>query len=219
MGDGVSVLPKEELDKRLDHTDLAKRLVVTPMLDRAVQMGPGSIDLRLGTDFLLPRLIHQSGIDPGDEDAQMEVDEAQERIVLPLGESLWLHPQQLVLGSTLEFVRLPTDCAAYVLGRSSWGRIGLLVATAVAVHPGYAGSLTLELVNEGNTPIKLWPGLRVAQLVVDQMDIATTQAHPPRFFRAIGPQPAKLGWDHSEVEKLSTLKANLSGSAFVTSGE
>lgn len=205
----MSVLPREALNERLDEADLERRLVVTPMLDRRQQVGPGSIDLRLGTDFLLPRRSAQAGIDPGDAEAQMEVDDAQERLALPLGKSLWLHPQQFVLGSTLEFIRLPADCAAYVLGRSSWGRIGLLVATAVTVQPGYAGSLTLELVNEGDAPIKLWPGLRVAQLVVHQMVCQTAEPYTARFVRAIGPEPAKLGWDQPEVQRLQDVGRGL----------
>ena len=53
---------------------------------------------------------------------------------------------------------------AYVVGRSSWGRLGLIVATAIGVHPGFAGPLTLELRNLGETPLRLYPGQPIAQL-------------------------------------------------------
>jgi dCTP deaminase len=171
------------------------------MLDIEKQVGEGSIDLRLGTDFLIPRSFGGSGIDPAAADVDLNINNAQERIVLPLGASLWLHPGRMVLGSTLEFVHLPHDCAAQVLGRSSWGRIGLLVATAVFVQPGFAGSLTLELVNESDTPIRLHPALRVAQLVVHRFDDFEVP-YVARFARAIGPEPAKLGWEEDEVARI-----------------
>ena len=67
-----------------------------------------------------------------------------QRLVVPFGERLWLHLRQFALGSTLGLIRLPRTLGAYVLGRSSWGGLRLLVATAVMVQPGFAGSLTLE---------------------------------------------------------------------------
>jgi len=82
-----------------------------------------------------------------------------------LRETFVLHPNELVLAATMEWFRLPHDIAGYVTSRSSWGRAGLVVATAVAVHPGFAGCITLELVNIGEVPFVLYPGLRVAQFV------------------------------------------------------
>jgi dCTP deaminase len=205
----MTILPRQELERRLLSAPAKERLFVSPMLDFKRQLGPASIDLRLGTDFLLPRQGATAGLDPGEAGDPTALESVQERVVCPLGEGLWLHPQRMVLGSTLEFIRLPADCGAYVLGRSSWGRIGLLVATAVYVQPGYAGSLTLELVNEADTPIKLWPGLRVAQLVVHKLSEATDAPYDEKYVRAIGPEPAKLGWDSDEVAKLKAIGATL----------
>jgi dCTP deaminase len=214
----MTVLRKETLRKRLRTTNPKKRLVVTPLLDPAEQIGPASIDLRLGTDFLIPRRNLHAGIDPGDDRVAGEVGMSQERVVVPFGENLWLHAQQLVLGATLEFVKLPPDCAAYVLSRSSWGRVGLLVATAITVQPGFGGNLTLELVNEGNTPIKLWPGLRIAQLVVHSLDRTTAFPYAEKFVRAIGPATSKLGWEKNEVQRLSSLGTTLGAETTVGAG-
>lgn len=206
----MTVLRHEDILARLRHEDRLRRLTLSPMLDLNKQVGPGaSVDLRLGTDFLFPRRNLRASIDPGRDDVEQEVGDAQEHLVLPLGDSLWLHPQQLVLGHTLEFVGLPHDCAAYVLGRSSWGRIGLLVATAVTVQPGYRGSLTLELVNEGDTPIRLYPGLRVAQLVLHSMSDVTEFPYDSKFRGAIGPEQAKMGWDAEEVAQVRKLGQRL----------
>ena len=203
------VLSREGLMLRLGN-ELPRelRLAVTPLLDRR-QVGPASIDLRLGTDFLLPRRSADASVNPA-EDTSKNVTDLQERVVLPLGQSLYLQPQQFVLGSTLEFIKVPHDCSASVLGKSSWGRVGLLVATAVTVQPGYTGSLTLELINEGDIPMQLWPGLRVAQLVVEQMDQRTSHPYSKGYVRAIGPETARLGWDRKEVRQIRRLGKGLS---------
>ncbi|KJU86790.1 deoxycytidine triphosphate deaminase, partial [Candidatus Magnetobacterium bavaricum] len=81
-----------------------------------------------------------------------------------VGEDFILHPHQFVLASTLEYISLPSDYYGLVLGRSSWGRLGLNIATATAVNSGYKGCLTLELRNLGETPLPLKIGARIAQL-------------------------------------------------------
>jgi dCTP deaminase len=192
-------------------TPMEARLVVTPLLDPAVQIGPASIDLRLGSDFLLTRRAEGAGIDPASAN-QRAIEDTQELTTVPLGKPFWLHPQQFALGATLEFIRMPRHLGAYVVGRSSWGRIGLIVATAIMVQPGYHGSLTLELVNEGEGPIALYPGLRVAQLTVHRLGEATAhpyQAHA-KYVSPIGPEPPKLAWDSAEVDRMNRVRERLS---------
>lgn len=74
---------------------------------------------------------------------------------MPIGDFFVLHPRQFVLGETIEWVHLPVDLSAYVLGHSSWGRDGLVIATATGVHPGYSGIITLELSNIGEISLSL----------------------------------------------------------------
>jgi dCTP deaminase len=170
------------------------------------QIGPASIDLRLGTEFLLMRRTREATIDPGETTYTSKT--MHDELRVPLGQSLWLHPQQFVLGTTLEFIRLPSDMGAYVLGRSSWGRIGLLVATAVMVQPGYGGTLTLELVNEGDTPICLYPGLRVAQLAVHRLGKRTRKGYArsgAKYLAPTGPQASKAAWDKAEIRRLKRI--------------
>jgi len=198
---------------RTDVEDALKdrRLVITPPLDPA-QIGRGAVDLRLGTEFLLLRRTRKSGLNPAKE-TQLQIDELQERVVVPFGEELWLHPRHFILAATLEFLRLPNDLCAYVVGRSSWGRLGLVVATAVFVHPEFRGCLTLELVNEGDGPICLSPGARIAQLTIHKLD----HPAPPRDgeeekYRApVRPQPSRLtsAREHAEFVKLSGLGDSL----------
>jgi len=87
------------------------------------------------------------------------------------GDNFILHPGSFVLGITLEWVRFPTKLAGLVVGRSSWGRRGLIIATAIAVHPGFKGCITLELTNVGEIPISLKPGMRVCQLCLYELEM------------------------------------------------
>ncbi len=202
----MTLLGREDLEKSIyEEGDIDRRLVLTPLLERT-QIGRGAVDLRLGTEFLLLRRTQRPGLDPG-ADSQEEVDEMQERMVVPFGEKLWLHPTHFVLAATLEYLRLPDDMAAYVVGRSSWGRVGLIVATAVFVHPGFRGCLTLELVNDGDSPICLAPGMRIAQLAIHRLE----EPAPPRegeedkYLAPVRPQPSRLASERAEFERLNTL--------------
>jgi dCTP deaminase len=135
-----------------------------------------------------------------------------ERVVVELGDHLMLHPGQFILGSTLEFVRMPTHMVGQVLGRSSWARLGLIVATAVVVQPGFGGVLTLELVNMGNVPMKLRPGLRIAQLMVWHLGQPTSKPYEPasKYGSPIGPEPSRLVWESAERDRLIRLGELLS---------
>jgi len=204
----MTLLGKDELTAAMQRK-LDERLVISPLLDQA-QVGSASIDVRLGTEFLLLRRTQQPGLDPA-EDSQQDVEAFQERVVVPLGEKLWLHPEHFVLAATLEYVRLPNDLGAYVLGRSSWGRVGLIVATAVMVHPGFAGCLTLELVNEGDSPIALYPGLKIAQLAVHSLSHATVSPYgaTDKYVAPTRPQASRLAAEQAEARSLHQLREGL----------
>lgn len=160
----MTVLTTEQIRSRLIDPTLENRLIITPILDPSTQLKKGdvSIDVRLGRAFAVPR--------PWSHSAMEDVSDALhgalvEHIVLDYGQPFVLHPHQFVLARTLEVMRLPADLMAYVVGRSSWGRRGLTVATATAVHPRFHGPITLELKNVGEVPISLYTFDRVAQLV------------------------------------------------------
>ncbi len=94
-----------------------------------------------------------------------------EEVVVPEGESFVIHPGEFCLGRTLEWVELPDDIVARIEGKSSLGRLGLIVhATAGFCDPGWKGTLTLELNNLTRVPIKLYPGLQIAQLSFMMLD-------------------------------------------------
>lgn len=108
-----------------------------------------------------------------------------------------LHPQQFVLGSSLEHVSLPWDMLAYVIGRSSWGRLGLIIATATVVNPGYSGAITLEFTNVGEVPIPLYPGSRICQLVLHTLNnIPSKGPKLSKYDVSTGPEFSKIYRDY-----------------------
>lgn len=155
-------------------------LVISPILS-AKQLGPSSVDLRMGTVALMARAGAQSHVDPIDylaDGNQRHADakrrqQKHERFDIPFGRWFLLHPGSLILVPTLEWVVLPPDLQGVVTARSSWAREGLNIATATIINPGYRGIVTLELANFGEIPIRLYPGLRIAQIafyVLSQRD-------------------------------------------------
>lgn len=137
---------------------------VEPFEDTMVQ--PASIDLRLGPSF---RVFHNHRvrvIDLADPPRDLT-----EHVELGEGEPFVIHPGEFVLGRTQEWVELPDDLVARIEGKSSLGRLGLIVhATAGFVDPGFRGTLTLEITNLTRVPIVLWPGKPIAQLSFMTLD-------------------------------------------------
>lgn len=197
--DAVKSLPPED------------RLVIMPLLDKT-QIGPASIDLRLGTDFIELHRLERETLDPFAKSLEPEARE--ERVFVPMGDDLILHPGQFILGATLEFLGMPLHLSGEVLNRSSWARMGLIVATAVFVQPGYSGVLTLELVNMGSVPLRLRPGLRIAQLVVSQLPDKTSVGYGKvsgKYVAPLRPERSRLESESGEWERLSRIGAALRG--------
>jgi dCTP deaminase len=207
----LMLLHWEALKEATEEKSLARRLVFMPMLDLDKQLGPASVDLRLGTEFRVLRRTDESGLDPGDQ-PQASVERMTTSVSVEVGDKLWLHPGQFVLGATFEFLRLPAHLGAYVVGRSSWGRVGLLVATAIFVQPGFSGCLTLELVNHGESPIALYPGSRIAQLAVHSLPSPTEHYYGrdnDKYVGPTGPQVSHLAKESAEISHLSEVGCRL----------
>lgn len=181
-------------------TKIDDPLVITPLLDHS-QVGDCSVDVRLGHQFIILRKAAVTHVDPTDGSRlEQEIHRTQNRIRISRGQQFVIHPGQLVLGATLEYISMPKEIAATVEGRSSWGRLGLIIATACSVAPGFKGCITLELVNDGEAPLVLYPGIRIAQLLLFRTDKEAdyhSQSHdmPPKYDCPIGPQFSRIGAD------------------------
>jgi dCTP deaminase len=139
--------------------------VINPPPD--YEEGAASIDLRLGCWIAVARHSHLRALDVYDDAGSVPGEPQLLKMhYVPFGRRFVLHPRHFVLGVTLEWIRFPSDLAGYVIGKSSWGRYGLRIATATGVHPGFTGCLTLELTNVGEVPIAITPGTRICQVFI-----------------------------------------------------
>jgi dCTP deaminase len=171
-------LSRKDLIARLRSDDWAERLVVEPFFwsDRDMNSPSPSLDFHLGNRFSVLRRRRATQHNPLPTDGETDV--APTELFIPLGKDFFLHPGQIVLGTTLEWFRFPYDLMAYVIGRSIWGRRGLLIVTASAVHPGSSGTITLELCNMGEVAVVLRPGVAVGQLFFHKVGIGASEERP-----------------------------------------
>ena len=146
------------------------RIVIEPMMDGAVQ--PSSVDLRIDRYFRVFRNDTTPYIDP-----KQPQEDLTELVEVKEDNAFILHPGEFVLASTLERVAIANDMVGRLEGKSSLGRLGLLIhSTAGFVDAGWDGHLTLELSNVANLPIALYPGMKIGQISFLQM--TTAAEHP-----------------------------------------
>ena len=204
------ILSDADIEDRLESGDL----VIEPLADPSLQIQPASVDLRLGREFLEFKRTNIACIHP---DRGEEVEKYVTKTSVPTGEQATLggyeaddrftenefilHPSDFVLGTTIERVEIPDDLIAHVEGRSSLGRLAVVVhATAGIVDPGYRGQITLELSNLGSAPVALKPGMRVSQLTFTELK--TPAARPygsgrgSKYQDQRGPQASRIQGDH-----------------------
>lgn len=140
------------------------RVKIDPFDPAMIQ--PASIDLRLGPSFRVFHNFRVECIDLADPPQGLT-----EHVEIAAGEPFVVHPGEFVLGRTAEYIEMPDDLVSRVEGKSSLGRLGLIVhATAGFVDPGFKGTLTLEITNLTRVPIKLWAGKPIAQLSFMALD-------------------------------------------------
>jgi len=171
-------------------------LVVTPIMAER-QIGAASIDVRLGNQFIIFQSHRFQLFSPG-ENHRIGPRRIQDRQVVPFGSPFILQPGTLALGSTLEYVSIPGDIESQVEGRSSWARIGLQIATANSIEPGFKGVVTLELSNVSGVALEIRPGVRIAQLVFHRAEPALKNAYDGlRKYRCpVGPQFSRVFEDY-----------------------
>jgi dCTP deaminase len=152
-------------DRSIRDEVAAGRIVLDPYDPKMVQ--PSSIDVRLDRFFRV-FLNHTTGV----IDVKENLEELTQLVEIPDEDTPFiLHPGEFVLGATLERVALPVDLVARIEGKSSLGRLGLLIhSTAGFIDPGFDGHVTLELSNVANLPITLYPHMKIGQISFHRMD-------------------------------------------------
>lgn len=163
------------------------------------QIGPASLDVRLGRWFLALHQSRRSELDLAVSDNRgLEASDGRYYYV-PFRETFVVHPGRFVLASTLEWLRLPSEVGAYITGKSLLGRRGLIIETAAGIHPGFSGCLTLEISNCGEVPIAITPGMRIAQVFFHRVQ-GEAKIHESGFAGTRKPMFGKYSLDIQELE-------------------
>lgn len=194
----MSTLNKTDIKKRLNIEKYGdpKKLVVTPLLDENKQINSPGVDLRLSNHFIVFKSENFSHLDIKDNVSNQNIRRFQQEVLVPIDQPFILHPSTLVLGSTLEYVSMPLDVEGELEGRSSWARLGLIIATACAIDPGFKGCITLELTNLGNQPLLIYPGIRIAKLILrETLSQSSYSDEDRKYFCQIGPEFTKIHTD------------------------
>ena len=165
------ILSDRDLVARMERGDI----VIDPAPDARTQIQPASIDLRLGYDFQTFNHTQQALIDPADPGTFQQLTL---QVHLAANERFIVHPSEFVLATTLERVRVPVDLVARLEGRSSIGRLGIVIhSTAGYIDPGFDGAITLEISNLGRIAVALYPGMRICQIAFEEMSSPVSEAY------------------------------------------
>jgi dCTP deaminase len=162
---------------------------------------PSSVDVRVDRYFRVFRNSRYPFID-----VRVEQEELTELVEVEGDEAFILHPGEFVLGSTLERVTLPDDLVARLEGKSSLGRLGLLIhSTAGFIDPGWDGHVTLELSNVANLPITIYPRMKIGQLSFVQLSEPAERPYGSgglgsKYQGQGGPTPSRYWQNFSEQE-------------------
>jgi dCTP deaminase len=185
-------------DRTIREQLAAGRIGIEPLDESCIQ--PSSVDLRLDRLFRV-FLNHTMSV----IDVRKDLSELTQEVQIADGDAFILHPGEFVLGSTSERVSVPDDIVARIEGKSSLGRLGLLIhSTAGFIDAGFSGHITLELSNVANLPITLYPGMKIGQVSFLQM---TTPADVPygsakvgsKYQGQRGPTPSRY-WENFEPD-------------------
>jgi dCTP deaminase len=166
------------------------RIGIEPYEEELLQ--PSSVDVRVDRLFRVFRNSRYPFID-----VKQEMEELTELVEVDGEEAFILHPGEFVLGSTLERITLPDDLVARLEGKSSLGRLGLLIhSTAGFIDPGWDGHVTLELSNVANLPITIYYGMKIGQLSFVQLTEAAESPYGTgelgsKYQGQVGPTPSR----------------------------
>lgn len=170
------------------------RIKLTPLPDLTKALGSCSIDCRLGNSFRVFEYSKNAYIDPR---RPQSIEEAMRMVTVPDGEAFIMQPGDFCLASTVEMLELPDDLLARLEGRSSLGRLGIIVhSTAAVFEPGWNGTATMELGNLGRMPVALYPGMRVCSFTFEQLStparIPYSRKPKNKYFGQIEPEASRL---------------------------
>lgn len=186
------VLSDRDLKKSLKE----KHIIITPIPDLKVQLGSCSIDLRLGNKFRVFDHSKYPYIDPFNKEMTQEITR---EITVKKGEAFIIQPGDFVLGKTIEYVEVPDDLTGRLEGRSSIGRLGVVIhSTAANIECGFRGNIVLELANMGKMPVALYPDMRICSISFEQL---TSPAEVPYYKKKSAKYVGQTGPEQSRIHR------------------
>lgn len=185
------------------------RIKITPKPDLKTQLGSCSIDLRLGNVF---RVFDHSRHPFVDLKSRIGIDEIMKEIKIGMNEPFIIQPGDFVLATTIETIEIGDDLLGRIEGRSSLGRLGIIVhGTASIFDPGWKGKVTMELGNLGTMPVALYPGMRICAFTFEELKSPTSKPYAEKvgakYAFAKGPDASRL--DQEVAKEVSQLQKSL----------
>jgi dCTP deaminase len=181
-------------DKDIKLSLKSGKIKITPAPNLKLQLGSNSLDLRLGNSFRVFEYSRYAYIDPFRKDTS---DSFTREIKVKKGEPFIIQPGDFVLATTVEHVELPDNILGGLEGRSSIGRLGVVIhSTAAAVDAGWRGKITLELANMGKMPVALYPDMRICSISFEQLsspaDVPYYKKKSAKYVGQKGPGESKI---------------------------
>ncbi|OGG13900.1 dCTP deaminase [Candidatus Gottesmanbacteria bacterium RIFCSPHIGHO2_02_FULL_39_11] len=154
-------------DRDIKKAIKSKRIIIKPLPDFSTQLGSCTLDLRLGNVYRVFNHSRTPFLDPRNPET---IPNITSEITINDTESFTLHPGEFILAITKEYIEMPDDLTGRLEGRSSIGRMGVVIhSTAANIECGFRGQITLELANMGPIPVILYPGIRICSLSFEQL--------------------------------------------------
>jgi len=181
----------------------AGEIAISPPPDLATQLGACSLDLRLGNEFRIFERTRNAFIDPRGE---IDWDAFTRVVVVADDDPFIMHPQELVLAATIEEITLPAHILGRLEGRSSLGRLGIIVhGTAPLFFPGFTGKAVMELGNIGPMPVALYPGMRICAFTFERLSSPSSRPYQGKYSGQSGPLGSRLQRD-DEMKSAARLR-------------
>jgi len=170
------------------------KIKMKPAPDLKTQLGSCSIDLKLGNSFRVFEHSRHAYIDPFKKDIS---DDVTREIEIKEGEPFIIQPGDFVLATTIEYLEVPDDLTGRLEGRSSIGRLGVVIhSTAANIECGFRGHITLELANMGKMPVALYTGMRICSISFEQLsspaDVPYYKKKMAKYVGQKGPGESKI---------------------------
>ena len=183
-------------DRDLKKSIASKHIVIKPLPNFGSQLGSCSIDLRLGKTYRIFDHSKYAYIDPYKKNITEDITK---EIVVKDGEPFIIQPGDFVLATTEEYVEVPDDLTGRLEGRSSIGRLGIVVhSTAAHIECGFRGKITLEIGNLGKMPVALYPGMRICSISFEQL---TSPAEVPYYKKKSAKYVGQKGPEESRIHQ------------------